>query len=788
MRMSVQRRSLNGRTSLNNSSVRDAPHGPNVVSTRTISAPSQSYDIITGEPLPQIERQGLAPAQTQVHPLRRSHSRTSMLPRPEQPVAVITQQKYQDDLHALQVRLNKLEYELQNRDSEREMIALQYKKEKRELEVRAEADYRKYQEAETERLRAVRERDTALQEVQDLRDNGVSNRTGAEQRLRQLEKQNEILLGEKEDLEARLSDAEAERRRIIIEEVEGRRSRLEQTLEEAKYDLAELRDRLDDTTAQLTQKHKDVETLEQTVLALRDQVGGGEELDIIRRELGEQMAYVRRLETTNREQTAEIRKLREERRNVGIVNEEKKALEMQVRILKDAERRVTELEIQKEMLEDERRTWTTILDQANEGDQREFDTPESVVKALLDTRIEHTLILERNGVLENELISREDALRALEADRDSLRAELTTLEQAAAAGDESGDLKALRRSERQRQLGQKEVDYLKAQLEAFNAEETTLMENSSFDAQRAEQLKALEGLLEQYKLEIAGLHAEIAKLESPAPSETRGTKRPASDLDFDQDSSSQTGHLLRKNKNLQIALQKTTHQSQMLAKELQATRTQLSALRDSNKTRILQLVDNPTAQHEAVKMSTLRILKQQNQELMTQLRGDENELSRVEMVPASSLEALKLELRDKDVVIADREKTNRRQREIWTLKAAEFRDSISSILGYTITFSPNGKVKVTSQYYRGPARPPVDDGEREVEEDREDYIEFDGDKGTMKIGGGAASVFGESISELVDLWVRQRREIPCLLAAMTLKFYDDYGGSVPPAVDSDNGD
>lgn len=711
-----------------------------------------------------------------------------MLPRPEQPVAMVTQQKYQDDLLALQSRLNKLEYELHDRDTEREMIALQYKKEKRELETRAEADHRKYQEAETERLRAVRERDTALQEVQNSRDNGVSSRTGAEQRLRRMEKENETLLEEKEELEARLSDAEAERRRIMIEEVEGRRSRLEQTLEEARSDLAELKDRLNDTTTQLTQKHRDVETLEQTVLTLKDQVGGGEELEILRRELGEQTSYVRRLEITNREQTAEIRKLRDERRNVEIVNDEKKALEIQVQVLKDAGRRAAELEIQKEMLEDERRTWTTLLDQVSEGDQTEFDTPESVVKALIDARIEHTLVLERNGILEAELTGREEALRTLEADRDSLKTEIKTLKQAATTSDESAGLKALKRSERQRQLAQKEIDYLKAQLEAFNAEESTLMENSSFDAQHAEQLKGLEGLLEQYKSEIAALHAELARLELPAPGEARGIKRPASELNAEEDWSSQTGHLLRKNKNLQIALQKTTQQSQMLAKELQATRAQLGALRDSNKTRVLQLMDNPTAQHEAIKMSTLRVLKQENHDLMAQLRGDENELSRIKMIPASSFEALKLELRDKDVVIADREKTNRRQREIWTLKAAEFRDSISSILGYTITFSPNGKVKVTSQYYRGPARPPVEDGEREVEEDREDYIEFDGDKGTMKIGGGVASVFGESISELVDLWVRQRREIPCLLAAMTLKFYDDYGGSVPPAADSENGE
>ena len=156
---------------------------------------------------------------------------------------------------------------------------------------------------------------------------------------------------------------------------------------------------------------------------------------------------------------------------------------------------------------------------------------------------------------------------------------------------------------------------------------------------------------------------------------------------------------------------------------------------------------------------------------MAQLRGQE--LDDLKVVPVSSLDALKLDLKAMEGVLADKDKRMRRQREIWTQKAAEFRDVISSVLGYRVTFQANGKVKVRSMYYK-PAGQDVEDEEEIPEEDREDYIEFDGEKGTMKIGGGKDGPFGQEIDEMVRYWVGQEHEIPGLLAAMNLEFYEKF--------------
>lgn len=653
------------------------------------------------------------------------------------------------------------------------MLTLQHEKELREAQARSDADYRKYQEAEGERLKLVRQLEAAQQEARDAREKKASSSSAIDRRARELQTECETLREEKEELESKLSDAERELRRVQVEEVEGARSRLERTMRETTAELDELKGRFESVNVKMQEKTQYAEDMEKKVLELNNRSGGGEELEVLKREFGEQMENVRRLENIERDQRSRIRKLEDERRSVTVVLEEKKSLEVQIQALKEAERRAGELELQKAILEDEKRTWTSLLEKEGEEEQREFDSPEAVVRALVNERIEHALVLDRLGSAENEVVGKDDAIRALESERNVLMEELhQAQEQAQQAAPTEPEYKIVKRLERQLQLAKKEIDYLRAQLETFNAEETTMLENQTFDTQRAEQIQRLETLVSEYKSEIESLNGRMSSMEKepqPPPTPQAGQKRKAED---DQ-SSEQLAQILKKNKNMQVALQKVTQQSQMLAKDLQATKSQLKALRVSAQTRVLELRDNPTAQHEAVKMETLRTLKKENADLMAQLRGDEEAMSHIRVVPVSTIDAAKLDLQAKDTIIADRDKRMRRQREIWTDKAAEFRDVISSVLGYKVTFLPNGKVKVRSMYYN-----PTDSQQDMPEEDREDYIEFDGDKGTMKIGGGRDGAFGQDVSEAINYWVGEKKEIPCFLAAMTLEFYEKYGGMI----------
>jgi mitotic spindle assembly checkpoint protein MAD1 len=656
---------------------------------------------------------------------------------------------------------------------ERGLLVLQHDKELQEQQARAEADFKKCQNAESAAQKALQRQEALARELREAQDEKVNDKAVLERKLRDLQDQNSAFKDESEDAQARLSDQERHYK-YQLNDVEAKRAALQETVDSVRQELEELTHHFELTQTRLSERDTRVETLETELLASKAQSVDSGALSVLQTQLSEQVAHIRQLETTNREQLTELRKLRDAHRSVQVVEEQKHGLEIELQVLKDVQRQLGEAQIQREILEDEKRTWTSLLER--DGQETEFDSPEAVVKALIQQRIEVASLTDRVGNVESELTEKDEIIKALDTEKRSLKTELDQVKASQAPQEDSGhDHKAYKRLERQRALAIKEVEYLRAQLKTFDTEETILMDNQNFDAQRSEQVKQLETLVDQYKSEIHTLHTDLSKLESAPPAvaapqdEPRGTKRPAESQDADSENNQQIGPLLRKNKNLQVALQKTAQQAQLLATELQANKTQLKALRESSKTRVLELRDNPTANAEAIKMSTIRTLKEENTGLLAQLRGED--LQGVKVVPTSTVDALKLDLKDMEMVVADKEKRMRRQREIWTQKAGEFRDVIASVLGYKVNFLPNGKAKVSSMYYGR-----NHEADEDSDEEDENYIVFDGDNGTMKISGGPDSAFGADIKDLVNFWVKEKKQIPCFLAAMTLEFYEKLSG------------
>ena len=661
----------------------------------------------------------------------------------------------------LRARMNSLEYEVKNLKQEKEMIVLQHTKELRDLQVKADADFKRYQTSEGAALKSGHRYDSLQKELRDAQDQHINEKANLQRELRELQDQNSSLKEDAEDAQERLADQERTYK-YQLNGAESKRNALQETVDKVSQELEQLSRNFEDAQSQLQKKNAEVEAAEAQNLELKSQSRDSDALSLVQSQLSEQVAHIRQLESTNREQLNELRKLRDAHRSVQVVEEQKRGLETELQVLKDVERQLGEAQIQKEILEDEKRQWTTLLER--DGQDVEFESPEAVVKSLVRARIELASSSERMGVVEAEVSEKDEIVRGLEAEKTSLKSELEKAKASQSSVPEAAvDGKAYKRLERQKTLATKEVEYLRAQLKALDAEETMMSESQNFDTQRAEQIKNLESLVDQYKAEISTLHADLSKHES-APTEPRGTKRRAESQEPEEDTSSQVGPLLRKNKNLQVALQKTSQQSKMLATELQAAKAQLKGLRESSKTRVLELKDNPTANAEAIKMSTMTTLKEENQNLLAQLRGED--LQGTKVVPVSTVDALQLDLKDMERAIADKEKRMRRQREIWTEKVNEFRDVIASILGWKVNFLPNGKAKLSSIFH----------GREQVDEDDEQFILFDGE-GFMKISGGANGAFSKEIQQQVDFWVKEKKEIPCFLAALTIQFHDEYRSS-----------
>ncbi|BCR86503.1 coiled-coil domain-containing protein MAD1 [Aspergillus chevalieri] len=671
----------------------------------------------------------------------------------------------------LRVQVSTLRYELENIKQERDVTALRHEKELRDLQLKADADFRKAQAAESASHRANHKSETLAKELKDVQDNALNEKVGLERKLRTLQDQNQNLQEEISDAQAQQSDQERQFK-YQINELEAIRSSLQQTIETLQSEVESVKNDLHGAQGRLSEQEASVAELETENIHLKAEGSDAETLAVLKRELSDQVNHIRNLETTNREQTVELRHLRKIQRNVEVVEEQKKSLENQLQLMKGVESELGTVQIQKQILEDERKSWTSLLQDNDES--AELDSPDAVVKALLQERIEKATFVDKLGTVEAQFLEKDEMIQALESEKTNLRQELAKVQSAGGAGN-MADSRVKARLERQRALAIKEIEYLRAQLKTFDTEEITMNEESRFDEQKSEQIANLEKIIDEYREELEKAHEELSKREAPRPEEPRGVKRTLSPAESEAENE-RLSVLSRKNRSLQESLSKSEQGAKLLHQELKAAKSHLRHLQAKSRTRVLELRDNPTAQAENIKLSTLTTLKAENRDLLAQLRGSS---LHVKVVPATTLESMKLDIQDMERSVADKEKRMRRLKEIWTAKSSEFREAVASLLGYKLDFLPNGRVRVTSMFHLSPAYRHGDPGASSdssgpgsMGSGEENSIIFDGENGTMKISGGPNSLFAMEIKPLIKFWVEERKDIPCFLAAMTLDFYD----------------
>ncbi|CAG7916538.1 unnamed protein product [Penicillium olsonii] len=677
----------------------------------------------------------------------------------------------------LRVQLSTLKYELENVKQERELETLRHEKELRDVQLKADADFRKAQAAESSSNRANHKSDSLAKELKEVQDQALNEKLGFERKIRGLQDDNQNLQEEFNDNQAQLSDQERQFK-YQINELETVRASLQKTIEEFQTDLQNARTLHETTQSKLTQREAEVAELEAENIRLKAEGTDAEALTVLKRELSEQVNHIRELETTNRDQTTELRHLRKVSKNVEVVEEQKKSVENQLQLMKGVEAELNTLQIQKQVLEDERASWATLL---QENDQpAEFDSPDAIVRTLVESRIEIATLMDRLGSVDANIVEKDEAIKSLENEKIALRQELENLRAAgtaAAGGSGAMEAKLRARLERQRALAVKEVEYLRDQLKTFDAEEVTMNgDQVQFDEQKSLQITQLQSLVDEYRVEIQNLHDQLSKQEEPKNEQpkTKGVKRPLSPADSDAESE-RLAVLTRKNRKLQENLTKFDQAAALARRELEAAKSQIKSLKSKSRTRVLELRDNPTAQTEQIKMATLTTLQSENRDLLAQLRGEK---VNAKVVSINAVDSIKLEMQEMERTVADKEKRMRRLKEIWTAKSSEFREAVASLLGFKLDFLPNGRVRVTSMFHlssayrHGDSDAPSDSGPGSMGNGEENSIVFDGENGTMKISGGPNSLFAMEIKPLIKFWVEERKDIPCFLAAMTLDFYD----------------
>ena len=660
-------------------------------------------------------------------------------------------EKHRRELDELRAEIKTLKYAIDNHRQDEELAKLRHESEVRDARRKAEDDFKRMQAAEAERSKLTRQNEALLKDLSDVRDTANNEKVSLERRLRETEESRRALEDEVEDIKSEREESirSIERRST---EHESRADSLQRTLEELQQESDRKDDLLHEAQQLLTEKNTAYGALEGEVLRLKAQTGDADTLGVIKRELSEQVTHIKRLEAANREQFAELKHFRNLHQSVEVVEEEKRSLQRKLDGMESLQNELGEARIQRQRLEDEKLAWTAYLQsQADSDGQVEFDSPEALARALIEERLKRATLAERLGSLEAELSEKDVIISGLEGEKSSLAEQLESSKTAESSM--GSDNQALLRLERQRALAIKEAEYLREQLKAFDAEDTTFQPENVNEA-RLKRIQALEDMVDQYRQEVQTLQGELTSREAGHPkTETVGTKRTREDTE----DSERLGQLSRKSRKLQDDLSTVQANCKLLEKELAVTKERLTAATKQSKTRILSLRSNPTSDFEAIKLSTLNSLRKENVNLLAQLRSGQ---ASVDSVPLSTLDVAQQEVKRIEEALKSEKKMNDRLKKVWHAKTQEFRELVVSLLGWDVVFLSNGKMRVTSYFYPSKG-------------DHENSIEFDGDKGTMKVSGGPQSAFAQKIKEQIKFWVHGKGSVPCFLAALTLEFYEE---------------
>ena len=572
-----------------------------------------------------------------------------------------------------------------------------------------------------------------------------------EKRLRSAQEENRSLQEDVLEAQTQLSSLDRQHKHQL-QEIETKHIALKNTLDGLRHDLDTKTSSLGTTESRLVQREAEVEQLEGDLLQLRAQAGNVSELETIKREFSDQIGHMRELEKANREQLVELRHLRQVHKAVGIVEEEKRVLENKVRLMDDLRRELGESQFQRQLLEDERKSWTTYLQAISSNGQPEFDSPEAITRALAEERLQKATLAEQLGAVMPEISEKETIISTLEAEQSKLQLELVKLK----ANGGSSDNRSKARLERQKALAVKEIEYLREQLRTFDGDDVTDEVRTDAEEQSRRRVQDLEALVSQYRSELQTLHEDLTKHdEAIIKPEINSLKRA-----HEEESDERLGQLSRKNRKLQSDLSSLQQIYTLLRSEAEATKSQLSSLQATSRTRILALRSNPSDDFQTLKHSTIASLREENKDLLSQLEGTPHT---TEVVPISTLHNARLEIAELEKGLKEKEKFILRLKQIFSAKSLEYREAVVSLLGWKMEIMANGHFRMTSVFNPGCEDEGGSGGNSLV---------FDGETGTMKISGGPESEFAVEIRGLIRFWVEERNEVPLFLAAATLEFYD----------------
>jgi mitotic spindle assembly checkpoint protein MAD1 len=667
-------------------------------------------------------------------PVRSTHATPSLHGTPS--TASRFSRTPREDVIGLKKTISQLRYDLEALKQEQQVAQILQEEKERELEAKHKKELDRAEQAESDQV-------FLFNKQKELSD---ENRTLKEE-LRSLQSQHEAdgreLNHELEGLKDLLNDLQSENRALVsemnykIEDYEHRIKAASTTTDDLLKEVENRGTALTEAKMNVVKFEQLVESLKGESLDLKQSAKDLEAVEQTKSQLSDQIKYSRELEAKVSALTVRVEAAESAQQLSQVYEEDLSSMKGKLKNMEGLRQQLAEQQLQILVHEENSAKWKAYLEKSDE-----FKTVEEVVTALNKARMEKASLLERAGSgVNDETRSTAEAYARLQERVTTLESELQL-----AQNQLKTEKKKVATSIRQHTLAANEAKFLREQLKAYDDEEVTA---AGADVKQG-RIDELEKLLEAVKNEKSVLEGELKEARSEQGcTVAAGTKRPRAD---DSVSSEVISEYTRKLQTLQQEFDEVSVEARLLAKTKEALEARLESLEKSqeSRVRILELRENPTSRHEAVKQSMLDTLKAENEALMGK---NENSKS----VPQASLERKQLELQGVRDKLASTEKSYQRLKEVFSVKSLEFREAVYALTGYQIDILRNKKVKVTSMYAQS-------------DEDSFTFLPDPNHKG--QFAGVIDSPLTDEFSNIVDYWVKDKKDFPCFLAALNLELYE----------------
>ncbi|KAI8918657.1 mitotic checkpoint protein-domain-containing protein [Powellomyces hirtus] len=507
-------------------------------------------------------------------------------------------------------------------------------------------------------------------------------------------------------LSKRDSDAQLRKAQLENDRVESVVHQMEQQVADLQNELTKQANYIKSGREQLTTAERQYREAEATIRKLQANGSVTEEMVVLKRQLTEQTAHIRSLETKMQELAQQNRYLRNMQENTEKLKDEKEHLVQQLSRMSQIQNRADALVVELNALKAERQRWTEFL---TEHDDIGVDSPYALAKTLAQQRLELAILKEKYGQEEANRKGRAAHLERLERELEESQAKVSESEKQRQA-----DLRTYKRLERSRQLAQKEVEFLREQLRSYDLEEEHNSVPGAYDTQKSERIRKLEEIVDEYRLHVKSLEDKVQLQER----QLHQQQQPTSHL---QPSTSSLSSLSSSSaSSQQSSASSLPHATQALVTQLQTENTQLKkqleqveieahtlsrALgrgeHDPRTTRVLELADNPERAELRIRQATLDALCEENRKLVEQCRTSNannnssssngsnvfsSPLGSAAAVPVESLRSVQLECSQLKAQMEEKDKRAVRLKEAYQLKAQEYREAVYSLLGVALAF------------------------------------------------------------------------------------------------------